>query len=406
MHLFNEESLREVFNELDGKKAVGEDGINKEKYRENLDENLKDLIARMKRMAYRPGPVRQVLIPKAGNPNEKRPLGIGNLEDKIVQKMVQKILESIYDPIFLKSSYGFRNGIGCLDAIKDLRDHLMRQEVETVIDVDLANFFGTIDHQIAAELLRKKIKDKTLMRYIIRMFKSGTLADGTLTVSEEGVVQGSPASPVIANIYAHYVIDEWFQETVKSHCKGRVELFRYCDDAVICCQYKEDAIRIKSALGKRLAKFKLKLNEEKTTFLSFSRKEFEAGKKQGVFNFLGFTFYWGRTRKGKAIPKLETCGKRLRSKLKNVTVWIKQVRNKYRLGHLWKVFCSKIRGHIQYYAVSFNSSRVSTFVEKATEIFFKWINRRSQRKSFDWEKFILFRGKFPLPKVVVCHPLF
>ena len=407
MHLFSEDALRECFGELDGKKAVGADGIDKEVYRENLDENLRILVDKMKRMEYLPGPVRQVLIPKAGKPNEKRPLGIGNFEDKIVQRMMQKVLESVYEPLFLNCSYGFRTGIGCHDAIKDLRDHLYKQEeVSTVIDIDLANFFGTIDHKEVINILREKVKDERFIRYIVRMFKGGVLANGELTVSDEGVPQGSPCSPIISNIFAHYVIDVWFEKMVKSHCKGKVELFRYCDDGIICCQYESDAIRIKSALGKRLSKFKLKLNEEKTTVTSFSRRKYEDGKKQGVFHFLGFTFYWGRSRKGRAIPKVETRGKSLRSKLKSVNEWARQIRNKYRLSHIWKIFGSKIRGHIQYFGVSFNTGRVEYFVHKAVKTLFKWLNRRSQRKSFNWEKFSLFVEKNPLPKIKVYHPFF
>ncbi len=229
MHLFNEESLKGCFNELDGRKAVGVDGVDKAMYRENLEENLRELIARMKRMAYQPGPVRQVLIPKEDKPGATRPSGISNLEDKIVQKMMQKVLESIYDPIFIDCSYGFRGGIGCHDAIKALHHHLFRYEVQTVIDVDLSNFFGTIDHRLLENIVREKIGDEKFIRYMIRMFKAGVLADGELTISEEGVSQGSACSP-LANIFAHYVMDEWFECTVKSHCTGRVELFRYCDD--------------------------------------------------------------------------------------------------------------------------------------------------------------------------------
>ena len=305
MHLFNVDSLRQRFDELDGKKAVGVDGTDKEKYRENLEGNLENLISRMKRMGYRPGPVRQVLIPKAGKPGAKRPLGICNFEDKIVQKQMQKVLESIYDPLFLQCSYGFRAGMGCHDAIKDLSHYLYRNDVQTVIDLDIANFFGAISQEEVVSILREKIKDERFIRYIVRMFKAGVLADGELTVSVEGVVQGSPASPTIANIFAHYVLDKWVAEVVKAHCKGRVEPFRYADDAVICCQYNEDAVRVRSALSKRLAKYKLKLNEDKTTSVSFSRSGYKQGKAQGVFNFLGFTFYWGRSRKGAAIPKVK-----------------------------------------------------------------------------------------------------
>ena len=269
MHLVNEGSLAACFHELDGKKAVGIDGIDKAHYGENLADNLKDLVARMKRMAYKPAPVRQVLIPKEGKPGATRPLGIGNFEDKLVQKMIQKILESIYEPRFLDCSFGFRPGRGCHDAIRSLYQHLYRCDVQTVLDVDLANFFGTIDHSLLVDMLNEKINDQRLIRYLIRMFKAGVLADGDLTVSKEGVPQGSTCSPVLANVFAHYVIDEWFNSVVKAHCAGRVEMFRYCDDVVICCQYEHDARRINKALKSRLEKFNLRLNVEKTKLVSF-----------------------------------------------------------------------------------------------------------------------------------------
>ena len=204
MHLFNKESLRSCFNELDGGKAVGIDGVNKAHYEAELDANLDNLVERMKRMGYRPGPVRQTLIPKEGKPGATRPLGIGNFEDKIVQKMMQKVLESIYEPLFYECSYGFRPGMGCHDAIKALHQHLYKYETQTIIDVDLANYFGTINHKILENVLREKIEDEKFIRYLIRMFKAGVLAEGELTVSEEGVPQGSSCSPVLANIFAHY----------------------------------------------------------------------------------------------------------------------------------------------------------------------------------------------------------
>jgi len=209
---------RRAFDELDGRKAVGIDGVTKAQYGESLDENLSDLVARMKRLAYRPQPIRQVLIPKAGPPGATRELGISILEDKIVQKMMQKVLESIDEPLFLDSSYGFRPARGGHDAIKALYEDLYRHEVQIIIDVDLANFFGAIDPQRLVELLREKIGDERLIRYLIRMFKAGMLSDGELMVSEEGLVQGSICSPVLANVFAHYVIDSWFETTVKQHC--------------------------------------------------------------------------------------------------------------------------------------------------------------------------------------------
>ena len=406
MHLYNEESLTQCFHELDGKKALGTDGVSKEQYGQNLSRNIQDLFIRMKKMAYRPQPVREVLIPKEGKPGATRPLGISNLEDKIVQNMTKKILESIYEPIFYECSYGFRPGRGCHDAIKDLQHYLNKKEIEVVIDIDLGNFFGTIDHSMLLEFLQERIKDFRFIRYIARMFKSGVLSEGELMVTSEGVPQGSICSPVLANIYAHYVIDTWINEMIKLYVKGEVRLFRYADDAIICCEYAEDAERIRKVLGKRLARFNLHLNEEKTQMVSFSRRKAARGEKQGTFNFLGFTFYWGKSRYGHIVPKLKTERKRLKNKLTKVKEWVKVSRNKMKLVPLWKRFCIKLTGHNQYYGVSHNYEEVALFFYKSTEIFFKWINRRSQKRSFTWEDFSKFLLKYPPPRPRIVHKLF
>lgn len=406
MHHFNEESLAACYYELDGQKAVGHDGVDKARYGENLNGNLKDLVARMKRMAYKPAPVRQVLIPKEGKPGATRPLGISNFEDKLVQKMTQKVLESIYEPRFLNCSYGFRPNRSCHHAIRALLNHLYHSEVESVLDVDLANFFGTIDHARLLDRLRETIKDQRFIRYIARQFKAGILAKGELQISDEGVPQGSGCSPVLANIFAHYVIDVWFDHTVKQHCRGRVELFRYCDDIVICCQYTSDARRISQALKQRLEKFNLRLNEEKTQLVNFANPTRRDTPQPEHFDFLGFTFYWGRSRKGAPIPKLKTTGKRLRNKLKKVNQWGKAVRNRYSLDTIWGLFCRKLAGHINYYGVSHNMRAIRAFHHKATRILFKHLNRRSQRRSFDWERFMRYEALCPFPKPTIRHRLF
>ncbi len=244
------------------------------------------------------------------------------------------------------------------------------------------------------------------MRYISRMLKAGILTEGELSVSDEGVPQGSCCSPVLSNIVAHYVIDEWLEHIVKPLMKGTVQAYRYADDLVICCQYEEDAKRVRKALGKRLDKYKLKLNEEKTKMVNFSKGKTRQNLKQEAFDFLGFTFYWGKSSKGRIIPKVKTCGKRYRSKLNKVEDWIKGIRNREPLGSIWKIFCSKLRGHVQYYGVSFNTRAVGKFLRRATNILFKWLNRRSQRKSFDWDKFKLFIQKYPLPENKINHKLF
>jgi group II intron reverse transcriptase/maturase len=406
MHHFNESSLEDCFHQQDGKKAVGTDGVNKTQYAEHLNHNLRSLTQRMRRMAYRPGAVRKVLIPKEGSPGKTRPLGISNFEDKLVQMMTQRVLESIYDPIFLDCSYGFRPGRSCHDAIKALHQYLFRHNVSTVIDIDLKGYFDTIDHQLLEGMLRNKIKDERFMRYIGRMFRAGVLSEGELTVSDEGVPQGSICSPVLSNIFAHYVIDEWFQDVVKQRCRGDVEIFRYCDDAVIACQYEQDAQRIVHALAKRLAKYKLQLNEDKTRCVRFSQREATQGVRQETFDFLGFTFYLGRSRKGSTIPMVKSSGKRLRVKLKRVSEWASEARHRYKSMDLWRIFCAKLRGHIQYYGVSFNMMYVTRFLEAAKRILFKWLNRRSDRRSFNWEQFNLFLQANPLPKARVHHALF
>ncbi len=406
MHHFNYESLKERFYELDGKKAVGIDGVDKESYAENLDQNILNLISRMKTMSYRPGPVREVLIPKEGKPGATRPLGISNLEDKIVQKMMQQILESIYEPIFLECSFGFRPGKGCHDAIRALQHHLYENEVQTIIDIDLKNFFGTIDHKMLEGILNEKIKDTKFMRYINRMFKAGVLSEGDLKMSDEGVPQGSICSPVLSNVFAHYAIDCWIEEMVKPNCEGRVELFRYADDAVICCQSDKDAQRIRTTLVKRLEKYKLKLNEEKTKLVPFDKRLVAQGVKQGTFDFLGFTFYWGKATSGRIVPKLMTKAKTMKAKLKKVTEWIREERCRKPLKEIWKTFAAKLRGHVNYYGVSHNAEKVSKFIYEASRIVFKWLNRRSQRKSFTWEGYEKYIKTHPLPKARIVHKLF
>ncbi len=213
-------------------------------------------------------------------------------------------------------------------------------------------------------------------------------------------------SPVCANVMAHYVIDICLEKTVKPLTRGKIRAFRYADDLIICCRYEKDAVRTKQALGKRLTKYKLTMNEEKTKMVSFSKAQCRQGIKQEAFNFLRFTFYLGKSLKGRVIPKLKTNGKRYRSKLKKVNECARQVRNKGRLKEIWKTFCAKLRGHIQYYGVSFNTQAINSFRRLAICIMFKWLNRRSQKKSCDWERFILFMKKYPPPAAIVKHKLF
>ena len=400
---FNRESLTECFHELDGRKAVGVDRQTKEEYGENLDGNIANLISRMKDMAYIPGPVREVLIPKEDG--KKRPLGISNFEDKIVQLMTAKVLDAIYDPIFHDFSYGFRRGRSCHDAIKALQNHLYKTNTEVIIDIDLQNFFGTIDRKKLMALLMMKIKDFKFIRYIGRMLRAGVLADGELRKTEEGTPQGSVCSPILANIFAHYGIDQWFVSQVMPRVSPETRTFRYADDLVICCK-RDEVERILKSFKGRMERFSLKLNEDKTKTVPFDKDKFGGGTKQGAFDFLGFTFYLGKGENGRTIlPKLRTKKKSFIKKLKVVKEWSKANRH-MGLIPAWERFCSKMRGHYQYYGVSFNFKSVKAFEYYAIRIFFKWINRRSQRTSFTWEQFSEFLTARPPPKVCIHHNLF
>jgi group II intron reverse transcriptase/maturase len=403
MHHFSEKNLRQWFHELKGNAATGIDEVSKADYGENLDANIKDLHQRLKAMSYRPQPVRLTWIPKDGQPDKLRPLGIGTFEGKIVEKGFQQILNAIYEPLFYDCSYGFRPKRGCHDAIRALNQYLYREPVAEIIDLDLSNYFGTIDHELLMAILSEKIQDKRFLRYIKRMLKAGILDKDTFTVSDEGVPQGSVASPVLANIFAHVVLDDWFEKVVKSHCRGKVALFRYADDAVICCQYSDDSQRIGRVLDKRMAKYKLRLNTEKTHTVQFDLNRRETS---GVFDFLGFTFYLGLSRTQRTIPKLKSSGKKLRTKLKRVNQWCKENRNRYRLRELWQMFCQKLRGHIQYYGVSFNYDAVLGFIKKSIRLFVKWLDRRSQKRSMTMDKFTEYMKIYPAPSVRIYHKLY
>jgi group II intron reverse transcriptase/maturase len=405
MSHFNEESLKECFHELDAKKARGVDGIGKEEYSRNLDDNIAQLIAKMKTMSYRPGPVREVRIPKEGTPVATRPLGISNFEDKIVQLMTAKILTAIYEPTFRECSFGFRPGRSCHTAIKSLMDYLHDNPHAAIIDVDLRNFFGTLSHEILLDFLRLRIKDEVFLRYIVRMLRSGVLSDGELRMTDEGSPQGNVASPILANIYAHYVLDCWFQDVVKQHCRGKVEMFRYADDLVVCCQFPSDAERIHRALVGRLGKHALSLNTEKTKIVPFDANAARRGVSQGTFDFLGFTFYLGKSRRGFIVTKVKTSRKRFRIKLKRVKEWV--ILNRHNaITMLWPAFCRKLEGHVRYFGVSLNSQFVKEFLLRAIVIFWKWMNRRSQKRSITWAQFNLFMSKYPPPRARICFPLF
>lgn len=396
--LLNEEYLAKCFRELKKNKAPGVDGITVEQYGENLEDNLGKLVARMKTMSYRPQNVRRAYIPK--EPGVKRPLGIPATEDKIVQKGISGILEAIYDPCFIAESYGFRGGTGCHHALKRLSDEIYQKPVNYVLDADIKGFFDNVNHEWMVKFLEHRIKDKNLIRLIVRILKSGVMEEGKYMKTDQGTPQGGVISPVLANIYLHYVLDIWFMKRLSKQLKGYAGLVRYADDFVITVQYKEDCDQILESLKERLAKFSLELSESKTSIIRFGKTadKSDQNNKPGSFDFLGFTHFCAKSRRGYFKIGRKTSKKRLNLRIKEMNQFLKENRNRYTLKELWVKVRQKLLGHYQYYGISENSISISTYQLKVERLLFKWLNRRSQKKSFNWCSFNLYLKRYPLPK--------
>jgi RNA-directed DNA polymerase len=390
MHHITLPNLRQAFRELDGSRASGIDGVTKEQYQQNLEENLRALHDNIRRGGWRPRPSREVLIPKPQG--GMRPLAIGCLEDKLVQTLVARILEALYEPLFYRHSYGFRRGKSAHQALGRLyRVINERRNNCVVVEMDIEKFFNSMDHEWLMQKLEQKIGDPHFLRLIRRLLRNSILhEDGSLADNERGTPQGSPVSPVLANIYLHFLLDDWF---VENHAESG-ELIRYADDAVFVFRSEEAARKFQPALAARMAEGSLRLNLDKSGMVPFSLKA-----PAGPVAFLGFEFYWGKTRAGSlATLKLKTSKKKFARAVTDFTAWTKRIRNKKPLHDLWTSVAAKLRGHYSYFAVRFNEAKVNQFYYLCIGSLFKWLNRRSQKRSYSWEGFtrkLLFQ---PLPK--------
>lgn len=405
VHLLNEESLKECFTWLKKGKAAGVDGLSVEEYGENLELNVQKLVMKMKSQSYRPQPARRTYIAKANG--QMRPLGIPAVEDKIVQRGIARILESIYENDFLDFSYGFRRHRSCHQALKQLDQIIMTKPINHIIDADIKGFFDHVDHEWMMKFLGVRLTDPNFLRLIKRFLKNGYMEAGNLHPSEEGTPQGGVVSPILANIYLHYVLDLWVEKVVKPKCRGIVEIVRYADDFIICVQYKDDATKILEALKKRLSKFKLELAEDKTRLIEFGRfaKQNAHAKKArpATFNFLGFTHFIDKTRKNGFKLGRKTERKKFRTKLTEMNTWLSTIRNLVKLDEIWKVLRAKLRGHFQYYGVSGNFTSLRRFERITIGLTVKWLNRRSQKKSFNRESFTKYLERHPLPRPAIHH---
>lgn len=403
--LLNEENLRECFGLLKKGKATGVDGVTLEEYEVNLDENLRGLVERMKRQAYKPQPVRRTYIPKANG--KMRPLGIPAIEDKIVQKGMTRILEAVYEADFVDCSCGFRPNRSPHQALKQLNKIIMTQPINHIIDADIKGFFDHVDHGWMRKFLEHRISDTNFDRLIYRFLRNGYMEEGKEYDAEKGTPQGGIISPVLANIYLHYVLDLWLEKVIKSESRGAVEMVRYADDFVICVQYKDDAEKILEKLKDRLGKFGLELAEDKTRrieFGRFSKQDAQAkGAKPATFNFLGFTHYIDQTRSRRFKLGCKTDRNKLTAKRKALNEWLKSARNLMPLQELWKNLRAKLTGHFRYYGISGNFRSMAKYRWECLRLVLKWLNRRSQKKSFNWETFRRYMEKYPLPKPAIYH---
>ena len=372
-------------------KAYGVDKVSKDEYAENLEENLKHLVERMKRGGYKPKPSRRVFIPKDGS-NKKRPLGISSYEDKLVEYVIAQILTQIYEPKFFNASYGFRPNRNCHQAVREVIEDVQYRKTNYVVEADIKGFFDNVSHEWMMKFLEHDIADKKFLDIIEKFMKAGIMEKGRYLNSERGTPQGNGASPILANIYLHYVLDMWFEVVVKRKLEGQCYLIRYCDDFVCCFQTKREAEKFYKVLQKRFKKFELELAMEKTKILEFGRFARENRKARGegkpeTFDFLGFTFYCGTDGKKEFFRcRVKTSKKKFRSKIKAMKEWIKYNRT-MRLEEMFKIVNAKLRGHYNYYAVTDNTKAVKNFLQQTKWLLFKWLNRRSQRNSYTLDTF-------------------
>ena len=361
-------------------KAVGVDKVTKEDYDENLKENLENLLGRMKSFSYRPQPVRRVEIPKANG--KTRPLGIPCYEDKLVQGVMANILNEVYEPRFLDCSYGFRPNRRAHDAIKKVNDLIMFGKVNYILDCDIKWFFDNVDHKWLMKFLEHDIADKNFLRYIVRFLKSGVMVQNHYEETSVGTPQGGLISPVLANVYLHYVLDLWFENRVKRQLNGVAYLVRYADDFIIMFEFEEEANRVYNALKGRLAKFGLELAEDKTRIMPFGRNS----KTNDKFDFLGFTHVNGKTRYGKYAVRHLISKKKEKMFKANLKKWVKENRNTD-FDMFMTRLNRKLMGTNNYYSVSGAIREVRKLYSHAMWVVLKWMNRRSQRRSFTKEKF-------------------
>ena len=396
--LLNEANLRWCFPQMNRKAAPGVDGIDWQDFEETLEENVGSIALALREKRYKTALVRRSFIPKAGG--KQRPLGIPVVADKLVQTAAALILNAIFEQDFLACSHGYRRGRGPQRAALEMSQRIHRGKFCWIFDADIKGFFDNIDHDWLLKMLEQRIEDKSFLSLIRKWLKAGILEkDRGVILPATGTPQGGVVSAVLANIYLHYVLDLWFEKVVKPRCDGEALLMRYADDYVCCFQFHRDLHKLARVMNKRLGKFNLALSQEKTRTIRFTRFETEESQS---FTFLGFEFRWGLSRKNRPLVKMRTAKTKFQMGLAAITKWIKLDRLTSDIVDIMESFRAKLLGHFNYYGVSGNMDMLESFSDLSKRIVFKWLNRRSQRKSYNWRGFseLLQQFKIPQPRII------
>ena len=411
-YLMDIDWLEAAFHRTRKDGAPGVDGQTWAEYAKNLEANLQSLLDRAKSGTYRAPPVRRVYIPKAGSTTETRPIGIPTLEDKVLQRAVVMLLEPIYEQDFDAGSYGFRRGRSAHQALEDLWKRTMDSRGGWVLEVDIRKFFDTLDHAHLREFVELRVRDGVLKRLIGKWLKAGVMEEGIVSYPEAGSPQGGVISPLLANVFLHYVLDAWFRQEVQPRLRGQAHLIRYADDFVILFTHEEDARRVQEVLPRRFGKYGLTLHPDKTRLVPFRRPPLQASGRGNdrseppeTFDLLGFTHYWGRSRRGFWVVMRQTASNRLSRAVKKIAQWCRENRHRpIRQQHA--TLSQKVRGHYAYYGITGNGRALQGFLEAVKRCWRKWLDRRNRKREMIWERFTRLLKRYPLPPPRIVHSVY